>query len=150
MSNYLYIIHASDNIYKIGITTDVRRRLAELQTGNPYQLTVYLGYEFSNAAHIEKVLHDKLGDRRMSGEWFKMSAHELEEVVQVCRLLNGRAMSVFPTAPVAKVPVVGKVWIESKKTGGNALYLYQRWREMGDDGKIVKRSKYLSPVPMSP
>lgn len=49
----------------------------------------------------------------------------------------------------------GRGWIEKKKTGGTALYWYQRWREprgqslggtLGGKSKMVKRSKYLAPV----
>ena len=46
------------------------------------------------------------------------------------------------------ISVTGTGWIERKKTGGTALYWYQRWREKpigGIGGKPIKRSKYLAP-----
>lgn len=37
-------------------------------------------------------------------------------------------------------------WLERKRTGGQAWYWYWRWREAGEDGKAIKRSRYVAPA----
>lgn len=58
MSNYLYVVRCN-NFCKIGIATDVESRLAAMQTGNPYQLTVEIACEFGSHGALEQCLHQK-------------------------------------------------------------------------------------------
>lgn len=55
---------------KIGMTSkSVQKRMAALQTGSPYRLTVY-GFVASKAKY-EEALHRLFEPLRLSGEWFK-------------------------------------------------------------------------------
>jgi hypothetical protein len=51
-----------------------------------------------------------------------------------------------PDREPALIQIVGRGWLEKKRTGGRARYWYQRWRERQPDGKIIKRSEYQAPV----
>ena len=71
----LYIIQAkSDNILKIGICKDFRKRLTGLQNGNPYKIRLFAQFELSDveAGKLEKELHYTFRHSRMCGEWFKL------------------------------------------------------------------------------
>ncbi|MFF3085608.1 GIY-YIG nuclease family protein [Streptomyces nojiriensis] len=53
---------------KIGIASDPKRRLSEIQTGNPARLVIFA--VFHGNARIERALHKRFATRRLSGEWF--------------------------------------------------------------------------------
>lgn len=72
---YLYFIRACDQsgLLKIGIASDVERRLAELQTGNHIRLEIVAKTAVrsrKHAEHIERLMHKVLGPFRVRGEWF--------------------------------------------------------------------------------
>jgi hypothetical protein len=87
---YVYLIKM-DSCYKIGIAQDVESRLAQLQTGSPYDLEVVQCYEFQNAQTVEGALHQKFGSVRMRGEWFRLGDNHLAEFGQICAMLGGTA-----------------------------------------------------------
>ena len=76
----MYILQNGDTSqYKIGITNDLNRRLAQLQTGCPNELKVikiYSHYDRKVIERYERVLHNyftKCGCRiRPNGEWFEL------------------------------------------------------------------------------
>ena len=62
---------ADDNsFYKIGIATDIKKRLSNLQTGTPIPLEVHFKFRTHYADLIEKQCHDIFSALRTSGEWF--------------------------------------------------------------------------------
>lgn len=76
----MYILQNGDtNQYKIGVTNDLNRRLAELQTGCPNEIKVvklYTHYQRKIIEKYERVLHNyytKAGCRiRPNGEWYEL------------------------------------------------------------------------------
>jgi hypothetical protein len=73
-------LHLNGNIYfvkcrrflKIGFATDVRTRIADLQTGNPFELRLIA--ELKNHTRIvETWFHEILWKSRTRGEWFRMT-----------------------------------------------------------------------------
>ena len=69
---HLYIIQMDmTGVIKIGRSSDVKRRQAEIQTSCPYQVRTILILE--NQGHLEHQLHKRLRrfrTRRYAGEWF--------------------------------------------------------------------------------
>jgi len=62
---------------KIGRTNSLKRRMSELQTGNPVQLRL-LGYIVSSEeAALEARLHREFQQKRGHGEWFYIEAEEI-------------------------------------------------------------------------
>ncbi len=78
----VYIVRMGDSPYiKIGHTKhdDIAKRIAELQTGCPEEISVHrLIINGDNA--LERKLHNRFVDARTSGgtEWFKLSIDDLE------------------------------------------------------------------------
>jgi hypothetical protein len=94
MTEYLYLIRCKQEAFKIGIASDVRSRVASLQTGNPYKLELAACYSFPSAEAVERVLHMKFDAVRMVGEWFRLSDNQLYEFTQICQMLDGRPQDV--------------------------------------------------------
>lgn len=70
--NCVYFITDGEFI-KIGIASDLDRRLSQLQTGNPRELRVlYIieCHDMSEARSLETYLHQRLRDRCVLNEWF--------------------------------------------------------------------------------
>jgi hypothetical protein len=93
MSEYLYLIKCKE-AYKIGVATDVRSRIASLQTGNPYKLELADCFQFTNAEFVERALHQKYNDLRMLGEWFEIPNEMIGEFGEICRMLGGVRVAV--------------------------------------------------------
>lgn len=71
-------IFECNGLYKIGVTSNVNRRLKQLQTGNGFKITEVVSYEFFSMAYcIESCLHSKFKWYNTLGEWFNLSEFEL-------------------------------------------------------------------------
>lgn len=93
---YLYLIatvHAGveTSPIKIGIATNPRARLRELQTASPYLLALHEYWQVDlGARFFEAEIHDALTDKRLRGEWFDLEplyARMWVEVMLQCALL---------------------------------------------------------------
>lgn len=62
----------SGEFIKIGIADNVEHRMAFLQVGNPVKLVLLRKFRTWDAPRMERELHDKLGQHRERGEWFRM------------------------------------------------------------------------------
>jgi hypothetical protein len=76
----VYILE-SQGIYKIGLTKwTMFRRLASLQTGNPYEINIIKQYKTNYLTFDEKLLHDKFNNKRFRWEWFNLNKTDLEYI----------------------------------------------------------------------
>jgi hypothetical protein len=72
---FVYVCRAND-YYKIGHTTNLRRRQLELSAANPGAIMV-LGILVANACATEKRLHAMFRDERRGRELFELDAAKL-------------------------------------------------------------------------
>lgn len=83
----LYVITTSNGYAKIGIATNGRTRLAQLQTGNHEALSLRTHIDLESdgvsAAYFEKVIHEILADNRVRGEWFKISTEQADKAIKI-------------------------------------------------------------------
>lgn len=79
--SYVYFIEAGD-LVKIGVTKDVTKRLASLQTGSPARLNM-IGF-IPGTDKEEKELHRKFSSHRSHGEWFKKTNDLINYIKEVC------------------------------------------------------------------
>jgi len=78
-NGYIYIIgNLEHKVCKIGFSKNPQRRLIVLQTGSPYELSLFK--KFIGNIPIEKKLHKKYKDYRLHGEWFEIR-DELKEII---------------------------------------------------------------------
>jgi len=72
---YVYLIRSGrkKGAIKIGVASNIEKRISELQTGNPAELCLVASIPCSSRKHaydIEKGLHKRLRRWHIRGEWF--------------------------------------------------------------------------------
>lgn len=90
---HVYVVTGGPKHVKIGMSTDVQRRLAEIQTGCPYRVDLLRSWPTRDARKIEARAHTLLGKYRAAGEWFGLPAPVA--VQAVAALVDG--------APIASI-----------------------------------------------
>jgi uncharacterized protein YerC len=73
----VYILKTGKNLYKIGKTRDLQRRLATYHTHLPILFRVVRQYPAANMDELEESLHIVFQHRRIKGEWFQLTDQEL-------------------------------------------------------------------------
>lgn len=77
----IYLVTCDEtNTCKIGFSSNPEKRLAQLQTGNPFPLQIKAIIEGDIA--LEKELHKKFSHLSQSGEWFVYNA-EIKDYFQI-------------------------------------------------------------------
>lgn len=76
------IVYVIGNVshLKIGITSIMRNRLSQIQTGNPLKVKVLAHRELPTreaSKLLEKELHDRYAEFRAEGEWFEIPYNKL-------------------------------------------------------------------------
>lgn len=151
---YIYFIEMTGHKFiKIGITTDPRKRLAQLQTACPYVLSL-LGYIQGDLGE-ESALHKRFEHLLTQGEWFKA---EDDLMRYICD-----ALEPTPTSPLPRRKAVPE-WQEMRESGfleiiGNptnlgredTLILYRTWKavEWAKQGATVNEIAGRLEVPVS-
>jgi hypothetical protein len=76
--SYVYVMYNEINkLYKIGITSQIERRRANIstQSGCKIEMVLFIqlhtGYD-EKARDIERLLHEFFANRRVMGEWFRL------------------------------------------------------------------------------
>lgn len=87
---FLYVLrHGDSNLFKIGRTVDLARRLKQLATGNPDRLTLFASIETEDAAAGETYLLHRLRSRRSrrsdATEFVEIPPGELETMIEDTR-----------------------------------------------------------------
>lgn len=80
---FVYFIN-DEEYTKIGIAGSISSRIKQLQTGNPRKLKVLflIDGETQNKSYwIERKLHKSFSEKRVNGEWFRISERD---IVSVC------------------------------------------------------------------
>lgn len=85
---YLYaiaVIADKKGPVKFGVSINPHKRLVEVQTGCPFQLTILAYLEGSRV--MEGLVHQYLQSSRMHGEWFRRD-EETEFIIELIRIGN--------------------------------------------------------------
>lgn len=79
---YVYMLRVGDNHYKIGIATNVSRRVKELQTSNPNKIVVVMSRLIVNSYQVESEIHDILAELKAGGgkEWFVLTPSQAIDI----------------------------------------------------------------------
>jgi Meiotically up-regulated gene 113 len=75
---YIYVLASADGHYKIGRTRDVPSRVNALKIQLPYEVELLETYYVIDCVRAERLLHEHFADRRMNGEWFRLSETDIE------------------------------------------------------------------------
>lgn len=89
---YIYLLESSNDdgtIYKIGYTKkDVKKRIGELQTGNPYAIKEVCNYKTKYNQRLEKSLHNFYSHNKVKNEWFKLDISDVVNFVNTCQSIE--------------------------------------------------------------
>lgn len=69
-----------DNIYKIGVTTNINKRLPQIATKLPFEIKLEHKIEHNAIYKLEKFLHEKFDEKRLNGEWFRLSDNDVKYI----------------------------------------------------------------------
>lgn len=73
----VYILNTGRNLYKIGKTQDLHKRLAAYHTHLPVMFRVIRQYAALNMTDLEESLHIVFQHKRVKGEWFELTKDDL-------------------------------------------------------------------------
>lgn len=77
----VYLIKGRGGEYKLGRTgLDADRRRAQLSTGSAVELEIVHEIKTDDPAGVEAYWHRRFADRRLRGEWFKLTAADVRAV----------------------------------------------------------------------
>ena len=85
-SGYVYLVRDTiRDVYKIGFTGDVNSRMRQIRT---YNAGVVLSNFFKARPADEIALHEMFNISNVSGEWFKLSESDIEEIENYFKLIQ--------------------------------------------------------------
>ena len=88
-SGHIYILkNEGIGYYKIGRSTQPRRRIDNIQTSNPYHIDTVGVFPVNNAVELEMFLHLQLARYRVRLEWFKLPDEILKELLENLKALE--------------------------------------------------------------
>lgn len=88
LNQHIYLI--SDGEYcKIGMTSNVSKRIKTLQIGNPHKLKLIFSILLRNETqNIESKIHDTFKFAKQQGEWFKLHKSNIDSIIEFLLLNN--------------------------------------------------------------
>lgn len=83
-TGFVYIVYFEDSsgkkFYKIGIATNPKTRMNDLQTANPFELNVLFCFYCSDNLKLEKQLHLKFSHLNIKNEWFCLNYKSIKQI----------------------------------------------------------------------
>ncbi len=79
VKGYVYLLH-HDGLYKIGRAKNLSKRLMQISPRMPHEVTLIHFIEADDMIGMESRLHERYADKRMNGEWFALSAADVQEI----------------------------------------------------------------------
>lgn len=76
-SGLVYLLKSTEeNIYKIGVTTNLDKRLGQISPKLPFEINVEHTIKSERIYELESELHEKFSDKRLNGEWFRLNKND--------------------------------------------------------------------------
>lgn len=82
---YIYVIGREEGPVKVGITSNLKGRLCQIQTGCYFKAEILHAepmLDRSHALHHEAAFHDVYAEKRLVGEWFDLEADLAIELIE--------------------------------------------------------------------
>lgn len=77
--------------YKIGYTRNkstLKKRVKQLQTGNPNKIHIVKYFETSHGRKVETTLHHIYSMKRLEGEWFELDNYDVDSFIESCEKIE--------------------------------------------------------------
>lgn len=75
---FVYVLKTANGIFKIGKSRDVDNRIKQLSVGLPHELELICQFVTEDMDSLESALHTKFAEKRIRGEWFRLSAKDTD------------------------------------------------------------------------
>ena len=105
---YIYLIE-SDVFYKIGVASEPRGRIKELQTGNPHKINLVASCRVENAYGAERCIHSVLSSFNISGEWFRLINDDVAVIKEVFQSIEMHGATMPKTSRPQWVDILDRV-----------------------------------------
>lgn len=93
---FLYVIYMDDSAgqryFKIGLASTFTARFGAHQCASPFPLHVACAYFVGDMRSEERYLHELFGEKRIRGEWFKLSNDDLAIISERVLLVKGNCL----------------------------------------------------------
>lgn len=106
---YLYMLRAGEQHYKVGISANVRSRVSGLQSHNPQKIEVITTKLVDNPYDCEQEIHSKLKAMKSGGanEWFILTPIQ---VIELCIKIQK-----YPDIDVSEKATLGEIVRQQRK-----------------------------------
>lgn len=71
------------NIYKIGVSQNVNRRLRDLNAASPFEVVLVQSTSVSNAYDLELKIHETYKSDSLKGEWFHFTNNDVTSITNL-------------------------------------------------------------------
>lgn len=75
-SEFVYVLR-SGPYFKIGRTTDISKRIAQLKIQLPFEVELFKVINTNYSNQVERDLHKLYAHARVNGEWFQLSDNDI-------------------------------------------------------------------------
>lgn len=99
----VYIIQSGDH-HKIGMSDNISERIEAIQISTPYDIIVTHCFETDHPQEAEALLHRIFKHKRVRGEWFLLSASDLNFLAGIGGFLDGSFTWLNKPVPGASTP----------------------------------------------
>ena len=90
-AGFVYVIYledtAKERFYKIGMAASFTARHGAHQCASPFPICVACAYFTGNMRKEERHLHTAFADKRVRGEWFRLSSSDLDQIARRANLV---------------------------------------------------------------
>jgi len=77
---FFYIVRC-DGIYKIGYTSDIKKRMFHYRSSNPRKVELIFVEEVHEPFKIEQCLIKYFNDKKVTGEWFSLNEKNVAKII---------------------------------------------------------------------
>lgn len=79
-AGYIYCLHDQQGHYKLGRSKYLDKRIKQLSTLPPFDIELIHSLQVLFADKYESALHEHFASQRLRGEWFRLSAEDIESI----------------------------------------------------------------------
>ena len=89
VNGYIYFIKSENsNFYKLGVSSNPKRRLADIDSYLPFNLEILSLHYFLNVYDVEEYFQEKYSNYKIRREWYNLTTDEASNIMIELHNLN--------------------------------------------------------------
>tara|TARA_R110002153_G_scaffold13130_6_gene49088 strand:+ start:583 stop:1140 length:558 start_codon:yes stop_codon:yes gene_type:complete len=84
-SNIYVLKIENKDLYKIGVSQNVNRRLRDISNSMPFNVSIELNKSVEDAYGLENILHNEFKNKYIKNEWFNLNVNDLHKIMKICQ-----------------------------------------------------------------